>query len=78
MDAKEMRSTSRCNKLHGLPPVIADWQPTAWCPDWDYYGGGGQCVNTLRRDSDRACPFDGKVLPLRAVTVEVRRTGDNI
>jgi hypothetical protein len=69
MDAQEKRTTSRCNKLHELPPVVTDWQQKAWCPDCDYYQGG-ICGNPIRRDSNAACPFDGKALPLREVAVE--------
>ena len=69
MSTKEKPTTSRCNKLHELPPVVTDWQETAWCPDCDYYDCG-LCRNPIRRDSNAACPFDGKVLPLREVAVE--------
>jgi hypothetical protein len=69
MDTKEQPTTSRCNKLHDLPPVVTDWQQKAWCPDCEYYRCG-LCGNLLRRDSIASCPFDGKVLPLREVAVE--------
>lgn len=69
MNAQEKRTTNRCNKLHELPPVVADGQQKAWRPDCDHYDCGG-CDNPRRRDSDAACPFDGDVLPLREVTVE--------
>jgi len=69
MDAKEKPATSRCNKLHELPPVVTDWQQKAWCPDCDYYNCG-TCGNSLRRDSNAACPFDGKIWPLRELAVE--------
>jgi hypothetical protein len=69
VDTKEQPTTSRCNKLHDLPPVVNDWQQTAWCPDCDYYSCG-LCGNLLRQDSNASCPFDGKVLPLREVAVE--------
>jgi hypothetical protein len=36
MATEEKPITSRCNKLHGLPLVVADWQQRAWCPDCDY------------------------------------------
>ena len=64
-----MRTTSRCNKLHELPPVVTDGQQKAWCPDCDYYHCG-ICGNPVRRDSNAACPFDGKALPLREVPAE--------
>ena len=69
METKDNPSTSRCKKLHELPPVLTDWQQTAWCPDCHYYDCG-ICGNPIRRDSNAACPFDGQVLPLREVTVE--------
>jgi hypothetical protein len=69
MNAKEKPTISRCNKLHELPPVVTDWQQTASCPDWDYYDCG-LCGNPLRTDSNGACPFDGKALPLREVPAE--------
>jgi hypothetical protein len=69
MDTKELPTTSRCNKLHDLPPVVTDWQQKVWCPDCEYYDCG-LCSNPMRRDSNAACPFDAKVLPLREVAVE--------
>lgn len=68
MNAQEKRTTSRCNKLHELPPVVTDGQQTAWCPDCDYYDGG--MCNSVSRVGNAACPFDGKLLPLREVPVE--------
>jgi hypothetical protein len=62
-------ATSRCKKLQELPPVVTDWQLQAWCPDCDSYYCG-RCANPTRRDGNAACPFDGKVLPLREVAVE--------
>jgi hypothetical protein len=70
MSAKEKPDTSRCNKLHELPPVVTDWQQKAWCPECDYYNCG-LCGNPLRRNNSAACPFDGKELPVREVSVEV-------
>jgi hypothetical protein len=69
MDPDKKPTTSRCKKLPELPPVLTDWQQTAWCPECDYYDYG-ICVNPIRRDSNAACPFDGKVLPLREVALE--------
>ncbi len=69
MDTFEKQTTSRCKKLHELPPVVTDWQHKAWCPDCDYYSHG-QCGNPARRGGNAACPFDGQVLPLREVAME--------
>jgi hypothetical protein len=68
MNAKAKPTTSRCNKLPELPPVLTDWQQTVWCPDCDYYDGG-TCGKPLCQDTNTACPFDGKVLALREVAV---------
>ena len=58
MNVQEKQTTSRCNKLHELPTVV--WRAaTAWCPDCDYYDGG--MCNSVRRISNAACPFDGKL-----------------
>jgi len=69
MNTEEKPTTSRCNKLHELPPVATDWQQAAWCPACDYYDCG-LCGNPIRRDSNAACPFDAKALPLREVPAE--------
>ena len=69
MNAQEKRTTNRCNKLHELPPVVADWQQKAWCPDCDHYDSG-RCDNPICRGGSAACPFDGKALPLREAPAE--------
>jgi hypothetical protein len=69
VDVKEKGTSSRCKKLDELPPVVTDWQQETWCPDCDYYECGN-CGNPVRCDSNAACPFDGKVLPVREVTDE--------
>jgi hypothetical protein len=69
MNADKKPTARPCKKLPELPPVIADGQQAAWCPDCDYYDGG-MCSKPVRRDGSVACPFDGKVLPLREVAVE--------
>jgi hypothetical protein len=61
MDSKEKQTLSWCKKLHELPPVVTDWQQTAWCPDCDHYNRG-RCSNP-----NAGCPFDGKASPLREV-----------
>ena len=66
METKAQPTTSRCNKLHELPPVVTDWQQKAWYPDCDHYCDG-QCQ---RRGGEAGCPFDGDVLLLREVTAE--------
>ena len=62
-------TTSRCNRLLELPPVLTEWQQKAYCPDCDYYCDG-QCCKPIDSSGNAACPFDGKALPLREVTVE--------
>ena len=69
MDAEEQRTTKPCKKLHELPAVVTDWQQTTWCPDCEHYYCG-TCGNPIRTDSNAACPFDGKPLPLRDVEVD--------
>ena len=69
MYTEEKPVMNRCNKLHELPPVVTVWQQKAWRPDCNYYECG-LCSNPMSRDSSGACPFDGKVLPLREVTFE--------
>jgi hypothetical protein len=69
MDATAKPSTRWCKKLLELPPVVADCQQTAWCPDCDYYHCG-LCGSPGGREGNAGCPFDGKVLPLREVAVE--------
>ena len=62
-------TTSRCNRLLELPPVLTEWQQKAYCPDCDHYCDG-QCCDPIDSSGNAACPFDGKALPLREVTVE--------
>jgi hypothetical protein len=69
MDAAEKRSTNPCKKLHEMPSVATDWQQTTWCPDCEYYDRG-TCSNPTRTGHNTPCPFDGKELPLREVTVD--------
>ena len=72
MVAQQRRTTNLpCKKLHELPPVLSEWQQTTWCPDCDYYASG-TCGNPTRPDGNPACPFDGKALPLREGTLDVR------
>lgn len=74
METKEQPTTHRCKKLHELPPVVADWQQKAWCPDCDYYCDG-QC---RRSGGEAECPFASDALPLREVRAETpdSRPGD--
>ena len=69
MKTEEKRTTNRCKKLRELPQVVNEWQQKAWCPDCDHYFSG-ECGNPIRRESNAACPFDGKVLRLREVSDE--------
>jgi len=69
MKTEEKPTMNRCRKLHELPPVVNEWQQKAWCPDCDHYVSG-ECGNPISRESNAACPFDGKVLPLREVADE--------
>ena len=59
---RQKPTTSRCNKLHELPPVVTDWQRTVWCPDCDSYDCG-LCGNPYAgtakrpvRSTARYCP----------------------
>jgi hypothetical protein len=68
MDAQE-RATSPCRKLRELPPVLTEWQQSTWCPACDYHDRG-RCLNPTHAAGNVACPFDGKVLPLREMVGE--------
>ena len=71
MDA-EQQPTKPCTKLGELPLVATDWQLTTWYPDCEHYCCG-TCANPERTDSDAACPFNGKPLPLREVELGANR-----
>jgi hypothetical protein len=58
-----------CNKLSALPAVTTDWQQALWCPDCQYYDRG-VCNYPARADGNALCPWDGKELPLREVSVD--------
>jgi hypothetical protein len=58
-----------CKKLYELPSVATDWQQTTWCPDCKYYDCG-TCNDPTRTGDNTVCPFDGKAMPLRELTVD--------
>ena len=60
---------SLCKKLHELPLAVTEWQQTAWCPDCQYYSMG-RCGMLARTDTNAACPFDGKPLPVLEVPID--------
>jgi hypothetical protein len=58
-----------CKKLYELPSVATDWQQTTWCPECKFYDRG-TCSDPTRTGDNTLCPFDGKALPLRELTVD--------